>query len=60
MKIVLGGGALLHRVGWTKTDTFDRIRMATIALSRTCSAIDLFQLFLMGTLKSSTKDHLSQ
>ena len=25
--------------------------MATIALSRTCSAIDLFQLFLMGTLK---------
>ena len=25
MKIVLDGGALLHRVGWTKTDTFDRI-----------------------------------
>ena len=56
MKIVHDGGALLHRVGWTKTDTFDRIVHGyhrAIAISGKCSVTDadLYQLFLMGTLK---------
>ena len=60
MKIVLGGGALLHRVGWTKTDTFDRILHGYNSLIKNMFGNRPISVVFDGYSQSSTKDHLSQ